>query len=77
MLLPPPRGRSPMVARELSPRTCLYAGLTPCKKNKAFQKREKQEVKACESVSRRWWEGKKKLCLTTATAATYDVGIVI
>lgn len=31
-------------ARDVAP----YAGLTPCKKNAAFQKREKQEVKALE-----------------------------
>ena len=31
-------------ARDVAP----YAGLTPCKKNKGFQKREKAEVKALE-----------------------------
>ena len=31
-------------ARDVQP----YAGLTPCKKNKAFAKREKQELKALE-----------------------------
>ena len=31
-------------ARDVQP----YAGLTPCKKNKAFAKREKQEIKALE-----------------------------
>ena len=31
-------------ARDVKP----YAGLTPCKKNKAFAKREKGEIKALE-----------------------------
>merc|ERR1719199_1147653 len=40
-------------ARDVAP----YAGLTPCKKNAAFKKREKQEIKALEKRLKKYEEG--------------------
>ena len=56
---------APMVAPEeaFAKDVAPYAGLTPCKKNKAFQKREKQEVKALEKRLKKVSGREKKNCV--------------
>jgi photosystem I subunit 3 len=50
-------------ARDVAP----YAGLTPCKKNAAFKKREKQEIKALEKRLKKYEEGSAPALALKAT----------